>query len=162
MQATRALRQAAHAAERVPLIRFVGKHQAPGQLCLPTCPFSSVTRKLTRLSPLQPRLTTARNHTQPPQPVLSPRVSARVPAVTPTAPSAATVTRHSSTARCARASARSEVLQDSSWDPSMLPRVNSSTEASCLPDSDAHPSTSSRSRRLRLVVQPCLVEGIVR
>lgn len=32
MLATRALRQAAHAAERVPLIRFVGKrHDIPGK-----------------------------------------------------------------------------------------------------------------------------------
>ncbi|KAK8107568.1 ribosomal protein YMR-31- mitochondrial [Apiospora kogelbergensis] len=32
MNATRALRQAAHAAERTPLIRFVGRHSAPANI----------------------------------------------------------------------------------------------------------------------------------
>lgn len=50
MQFTRALRQAAHAAQRTPLIRFVGRHEIPGKPLPPTRLTQPVSLDLVTLS----------------------------------------------------------------------------------------------------------------
>lgn len=98
MFATRALRQASQHAERVPLIKFLGKRSIPGMFSptLDSTP-AQIANKLFSQLPL----------TTPPSPTLSlqPTLS-HPPSILPTARSAPTVTTLNNSDLCARPSGR--------------------------------------------------------